>query len=119
MWASTRPSSVPTSTLQEHGTARRAMCLLNGWRWRWRTSKAHVAGRASTTQGARSNYKKSPGPDPDPPPDGVKPVQREALGRSRGGLSTKVHLAADSRSRPLGFITTLGQRHDSIAFELT
>jgi hypothetical protein len=49
----------------------------------------------------------------------VKPVQREALGRSRGGLSTKVHLAADSRSRPLGFITTLGQRHDSIAFELT
>jgi len=30
-----------------------------------------------------------------------------------------VHLAADSRSRPLGFITTLGQRHDSIAFELT
>ena len=49
----------------------------------------------------------------------MKPVQREALGRSRGGLSTKVHLAADSRSRPLGFITTLGQRHDSIAFELT
>ena len=41
------------------------------------------------------------------------------LGRSRGGLSTKVHLASDSRSRPLGFITTLGQRHDSIAFELT
>jgi len=41
------------------------------------------------------------------------------LGRSRGGLSTKVHLAADSRSRPLGFITTLGQRHDSIAFKLT
>ena len=33
--------------------------------------------------------------------------------------STKVHLAADSRSRPLGFMTTLGQRHDSIAFELT
>jgi len=49
----------------------------------------------------------------------VKPAQREALGRSRGGLSTKVHLAADSRSRPLGFITTLGQRHDAIAFELT
>ena len=49
----------------------------------------------------------------------MKPAQREALGRSRGGLSTKVHLAADSRSRPLGFITTLGQRHDAIAFELT
>lgn len=30
-----------------------------------------------------------------------------------------MHLAADSRCRPLGFITTLGQRHDSVAFELT
>jgi DDE family transposase len=52
----------------------------------------------------------------------VKPAQRdqrEGLGRSRGGLSTKLHLAADSRCRPLGFITTLGQRHDSVAFELT
>ena len=49
----------------------------------------------------------------------AKPRQREALGRSRGGLSTKLHLAADGRCRPLGFITTLGQRHDSVAFELT
>lgn len=30
-----------------------------------------------------------------------------------------MHLAADSRSRPLGFITTVGQRHDAVAFELT
>jgi transposase len=30
-----------------------------------------------------------------------------------------VHLAADSRCRPLGFITTVGQRHDAVAFELT
>lgn len=56
---------------------------------------------------------------PDPQPEQGKPVQREALGRSRGGLSTKLHIAADSRCRPLGFITTLGQRHDSVAFELT
>jgi transposase len=42
---------------------------------------------------------------------------REALGRSRGGLSTKVHLAADDRCRPLSRVTTAGQRHDSIAFE--
>lgn len=41
------------------------------------------------------------------------------MGRSRGGVSTKVHLAADSRCRPLGFITTVGQRHDAVAFELT
>jgi transposase len=40
------------------------------------------------------------------------------LGRSRGGLSTKIHLAADRRCRPLTTLTTAGQRHDSIVFEL-
>jgi len=40
------------------------------------------------------------------------------LGRSRGGLSTKIHLLADSRCRPLGTVTTAGQRHDSLAFEI-
>jgi transposase len=86
-----------------------------------------VSARAAATQGAESNYKKhgsSSCGEPDSPPEQGKPEQgtprqREALGRSRGGLSTKLHLAADSRCRPLGFITTLGQRHDSIAFELT
>jgi len=78
-----------------------------------------VPGHAPAAQGADPNYTKSSGPDPDPPPEQEKPLQREALGRSRGGLSTKLHIAADSRCRPLGFITTLGQRHDSVAFELT
>jgi len=78
-----------------------------------------VPAHVRAPQGAESNYTKSAGTDPDPPPDKVKPLQREALGRSRGGLSTKLHIAADSRCRPLGFITTLGQRHDSVAFELT
>jgi transposase len=32
-------------------------------------------------------------------------------------LSTKIHLAADARCRPLARATTAGQRHDSIAFE--
>ena len=32
-----------------------------------------------------------------------------ALGRSRGGLSTKVHLASDSRARPLGIHVNAGQ----------
>ena len=44
-------------------------------------------------------------------------VDREGLGRSRGGLSTKIHLLADTRCRPLARGTTAGQRHDSIAFE--
>ena len=63
-----------------------------------------------TTQGAGSNYKNS-----EPPP--VARVDREGLGRSRGGLSTKIHLLADSGCRPLARATTAGQRHDSLAFE--
>ncbi|WP_406375461.1 IS5 family transposase [Streptomyces virginiae] len=40
-----------------------------------------------------------------------------ALGRSRGGLSTKVHLAADGGARPLAFTITAGQAGDAPAFE--
>jgi transposase len=39
------------------------------------------------------------------------------LGRSRGGLTTKIHLAADQRCRPLAVVTSEGQRHDAIAFQ--
>ena len=46
-----------------------------------------------------------------------EPDGREALGRSRGGHTTKVHLAADARCRPLSRVTTPGQRHDTTAFE--
>lgn len=40
-----------------------------------------------------------------------------ALGRSRGGLSTKVHLASDSQARPLAIHVTAGQAGDAPAFE--
>jgi transposase len=39
------------------------------------------------------------------------------LGRSRGGLTSKIHLAADSQCRMLARVTSAGQRHDSLAFE--
>ena len=42
----------------------------------------------------------------------AKGGQREALGRSRGGLSTKVHLVADAQGRPVRFSLTGGQRAD-------
>ncbi|RMX06086.1 IS5 family transposase [Allofranklinella schreckenbergeri] len=35
-----------------------------------------------------------------------------ALGRSRGGLSTKTHMAVDGQGRPVRFILTGGQRND-------
>ncbi|NEC31891.1 transposase, partial [Streptomyces rubrogriseus] len=40
-----------------------------------------------------------------------------ALGRSRGGLTTKIHLATDGRCRPLAFVVTPGQAGDAPAFE--
>lgn len=64
--------------------------------------------------GAVSNYKNLADLGGADPPGGPG---REALGRSRGGLSTKIHLAADSRCRPISRATTGGHRHDSIAFE--
>lgn len=36
-----------------------------------------------------------------------------ALGRSRGGLSTKIHTAVDGRGRPLVILLTAGQAGDS------
>lgn len=40
-----------------------------------------------------------------------------AIGRCHGGLSTKVHLAADGQCRPLYFVLTPGQAGDAPAFE--
>lgn len=39
------------------------------------------------------------------------------LGRSRGGFTTKLHLSADGRCRPLTLIVTPGQRADCTQFE--
>ena len=41
-------------------------------------------------------------------------AQLQAIGRSRGGLSTKVHLVVDALGLPLAFDVTEGQRHDLI-----
>ncbi len=44
------------------------------------------------------------------PPDIA--AAREGLGRSRGGLTTKVHAACDALGNPLRFTLSAGQRHD-------
>ena len=44
---------------------------------------------------------------------GVVHPEDEALGRSRGGLSTKLHLACDGRGRPLSVVVTAGQRREN------
>jgi transposase len=38
--------------------------------------------------------------------------QAEAIGRSRGGLSTKIHATVDALGNPTGFHLTPGQAHD-------
>ncbi len=66
----------------------------------------HAAGArrvpaADDSQGALANDKKS---------------GREAIGESRGGLTTKIHLAADLRCRPVARLTSCGQHGDSPRF---
>lgn len=46
--------------------------------------------------------------DPDEPAD-------HALGRSRGGFSTKIHILADGKAHPLHFHLTAGEAHESTA----
>jgi transposase len=60
-----------------------------------------ASGPLMIAQGALANDKKS---------------GREAIGRSRGGLTTKIHLAADLRCRPLARLTSPGQDGDSPYF---
>lgn len=58
------------------------------------------------SQGAESNYKVSANDPAHEPPD-------HAIGRSRGGLSTKIHQLVDGRKRPLVIALTAGQAGDS------
>lgn len=93
-WGSTPGSSAHISTRPVPATSRRP---ISPRRW---------SRPPSWTQGARSNHRKS----------AAKP-SRESLGRSRGGLTSKIHLAADTRCRPISRVTTAGHRHDSLAFD--
>jgi hypothetical protein len=40
----------------------------------------------------------------------------EALGRSRGGLTTKIHLRSEGGGKPIAILVTAGQRHEQSAF---
>lgn len=43
-------------------------------------------------------------------------MKQALLGRSRGGLTSKIHLAADRKCRPLSLVLTAGQAADSPQF---
>jgi len=77
----------------------------------------HAAGarRAPPADAGPARLAPAPLSDPARLREAGKLPGREALGRSRGGLTSKIHLLADSRCRPLARLTSAGQRHDSLA----
>ncbi|MGW0165997.1 IS5 family transposase [Streptomyces sp. NPDC003343] len=53
------------------------------------------------------------------PPGGVfNEPDDHGLGRSRGGLTTKIHLAVEQARKPLSLVITAGQRGDSPQFQV-
>ena len=43
--------------------------------------------------------------------------EREALGWSKGGFSTKIHLRCDGNGRPITVLISVGERHEAVLFE--
>lgn len=76
----------------------------------WQVSVDSTINRAHQhAAGAR----REPGRQIEPPGD--EPADH-ALGRSRGGLTTKIHLASEQDRKPLSVVITAGQRADSPQF---
>jgi len=65
-----------------------------------------VSSGPRVSQGAESSYKNSASDPAAEPPD-------HAIGRSRGGLSTKIHQLVDGKKRPVVITLTAGQAGDS------
>src|SRR6516165_3504908 len=61
---------------------------------------------ASVCRGPSRRYKGAASEYPD-----------EALGRSQGGFSTKIHLRAEGSGKPIALLITAGQRHEQVMFE--
>ncbi|KOX22549.1 transposase [Streptomyces sp. NRRL F-6491] len=53
----------------------------------------------------------------EPPGGGFTEPRDHGLGRSRGGFTTKLHLAVEQGQEPMSIVVTAGQRGDSPQFE--
>jgi transposase len=54
------------------------------------------------------------------PPSGSRRkrgTQKQALGRSRGGFTSKIHARTNGEGLPLGFVLTPGEAHDATAYD--
>ncbi|WP_432570866.1 IS5 family transposase [Kineococcus sp. SYSU DK005] len=63
-----------------------------------------------------ANTSRSAPPGGSPGPDGDRRSRSHAIGRSRGGLTTKTHLAVDGLGRPLAIVLTAGNVNDTTVF---
>jgi len=71
---------------------------------------------------AAGGAEKHPAPRPrlgGPKAARLREPEDHALGYSRGGFTTKIHLLGEEHGIPLGVYVTAGQRHESVAFEAT
>ncbi len=44
-------------------------------------------------------------------------AEAEALGYSKGGFSTKIHLRCEGHGKPVTFVLTVGERNEAVVFE--
>ncbi len=74
-----------------------------------------LGGEHRQFHGARSSPRQwsSASAESDRRTKGIAHPPDDGHGRSRGGLTTKFHLACDGKGRPLSIVITPGQRHDS------
>jgi transposase len=74
-------------------------------------------GRERRGRGAAADARRDR--DPRPPARGRRQGGQDgqALGRSRGGSSTKLHLRCDARGLPLAIVLTPGRTHEARAFD--
>jgi len=80
----------------------------------WDVSVDSTIARAHQhTAGARRH----PGQQQEPPGGLSAEPDDHALGRSRGGLTTKIHLACEQGQKVLSLVVTAGQRGDSPQFQ--
>ena len=101
-WQRTRVWPLILAKLQAFADAAGLIC--------WTVSVDSTINRAHQhAAGARRN------PDRQAQPPGPEPADH-ALGRSRGGWTTKLHLACEQGRKPLSLVLTAGQRGDSPQF---
>ena len=81
---------------------------------RGRRAPRSAADRAKGGPGLGTPERTGAGAAAGPPGGGG--ARGEALGRSRGGLTTKIHLSADGRCRILSLLLTCGERADCTQF---